>query len=243
MSKNLINKFNFEQLCKVVQSHNGKRYCNSKGIDYRDLYNKFKGLSQEKIDSTDYHIIFNNEYYLSDITSFLSSYINDSTRNIDLAVIISTLQNINYLDAILEQFNAKDSIELYEQFSDFFDSQKKSDNGRELILQALTEQYLLLDDENVQDTLESFITSFLSSNYLEKIKEFFIENYNIQDFTDESLTDCLLSCFEDNYSFEKQMIDYSNEHDFITIEQQLNELENELKQDNLSNKNKLKKGF
>lgn len=243
MSNNLIEKFNFEQLCKVVQHKNGKQYCHTKGILYSDLYNKFKGLSQEKIDNTNYHIVFNNEYYLSDITSFLTAYINDSTRNIDLAVSISTLQNINYLDAILEQFNAKDSIEVYTLFSDFFDSQKVNENGRELILQALTEQYLLLDDENVQDTLESFINSFLSSNYLEKIKAFFVENYNIQDFTDESLTDCLLSCFEDNYSFEKQIINYSNEHDFYTIEQQLNELENELKQGSLSNKNKIKKGF
>ena len=240
---NLIEQFNFEHLCRVIQHKNGKQYCHNKGILYSDLHNKFKELSKEKIDNTDYHIIFNNEYYLSDITSFLSSYINDSIRNIDLAISISTLQNIKYLDAILEQFNVKDSIEVYALFSDFFDSQKVNENGRELILQALTEQYLLLDDENVQDTLESFINSFLSSNYLEKIKEFFVENYNIQDFTDESLTDCLLSCFEDNYSFEKQMIDYSNEHDFNTIEQQLNELENELKQDNLSNKSKLKKGF
>lgn len=243
MSNNLINKFNFEHLCRVVQHKNGKQYCHTKGIIYSDLHNKFKELSQTVIDNTNYHIVFNNEYYLSDITSFLTVYINDSTRNIDLAVIIATLQNINYLDAILEQFNAKNSIEVYELFSDFFDSQKVSENGRELILQALTEQYLLLDDENVQDTLESFINSFLSSNYLEKIKEFFIENYNIQDFTDESLTDCLLSCFEDNYSFEKQMFDYSDEHDFNTIEQQLNELENELKQDSLSHTKKLKKGF
>lgn len=240
---NLIEQFNFEHLCRVVEHKNGKQYCYNNGIIYSDLHNKFKELSQTVIDNTNYHIIFNDEYYLSDITSFLVAYINDSQRNIDLAVIISTLQNINYLDAILEQFNSKDSIEVYEQFSDFFDTQKTSVNGRELILQALTEQYLLLDDENVQDTLESFINSFLSSNYLEKIKEFFIENYNIQDFTDESLTDCLLSCFEDNYSFEKQMFSYSEVHDFNTIEQQLNELENELKQDSLSNKNKLKKGF
>jgi len=243
MSNNLIEQFNFEQLCKVVQHKNGKQYCYKNDILYSDLYSNFKELSQDKIDNTNYHIIFNDEYYLSDITSFISSYINDSQRNIDLAVIISTLQNTTYLDEILEQFKVKDSIELYELFSDFFDSQKVNENGRELILQALTEQYLLLDDENVQDTLESFINSFLSSNYLEKIKEFFIENYNIQDFTDESLTDCLLSCFEDNYGFEKQIIDYSDEHDFNTIEQQLNELENELKQGSLSNKNKLKKGF
>jgi hypothetical protein len=243
MSNNLIEQFNFEQLCKVVQHKNGKQYCYKNGILYSDLYSNFKGLSQDKIDKTNYHIIFNNEYYLSDITSFISSYINDSQRNIDLAVIISTLQSTTYLDEILEQFNVKYSIELYELFSDFFDSQKVNKNGRELILQALTEQYLLLDDENVQDTLESFINSFLSSNYLEKIKEFFIENYNIQDFTEESLTDCLLACFEDNYSFEKQIIDCSSTHDFNEIEQQLNELENELKQGSLSNKNKLKKGF
>lgn len=241
MSNNLIEQFNFEQLCRVVQHKNGKQYCHNKGILYSDLHNKFKELSKEKIDNTDYHIIFNNEYYLSDITSFLVAYINDSQRNIDLSVSISTLQNISYLDAILEQFNAKDSIEVHTLFSDFFDS-NNNENGRELILQALTEQYLLLDSEEVQDTLENFITSFLNTNYLEKIKSFFIENYNIQDFTDESLTDCLLSCFEDNYSFEKEMINFSNSHDFSDIEQEISELSSELKQEN-NKTNKLKKGF
>ena len=238
---NLIEQFNFDHLCRVIQHKNGKQYCYTKGILYSDLYNKFKELSQEKIDNTNYHIIFNNEYYLSDITSFLSAYINDSQRNIDLAISISTLQNIKYLDAILEQFNAKDSIEVYTLFSDFFDS-NNNENGRNLIIQALTEQYLLSDSEEVQDTLESFITTFLSSNYIQKIKSFFIENYNIQDFTDESLTDCLLSCFEDNYSFEKEMINFSNSHDFSDIEQEISELSSELKQEN-NKKNKLKKGF
>jgi hypothetical protein len=245
MSNNLIEQFNFEHLCRVIQHKNGKQYCHKKGIIYSDLYNKFNGLSQEKIDNTNYHIIFNNEYYLSDITSFISSYINDSQRNIDLAVSISTLQNINYLDAILEQFNAKDSIELYKLFSDFFDS-NNNENGRDLIIQALTEQYLLSDSEEVQDTLESFITTFLSSNYIQKIKSFFIENYNIQDFTDESLTDCLLSCFEDNYSFEKEMINFSDSHNFSEIEQEISELSSELsselKQEN-NKTNKLKKRF
>lgn len=240
MSNNLIEKFNFEQLCKVVQHKNGKQYCYKNGITYSDLHNKFKELSQTVIDNTNYHIVFNNEYYLSDITSFLVAYINDSQRNIDLAVTNSTLQNINYLDAILEQFNTKDSIEVYTLFSDFFDS-NNNENGRELILQALTEQYLL--SEEVQNTLESFISSFLSSNYLQKIKSFFIENYNIQDFTDESLTDCLLSCFEDNYSFEKEIINFSDSHDFSEIQQEISELSSELKQDSLSNKNKIKKGF
>ena len=119
-----------------------------------------------------------------------------------------------------------------------------SENGRELILQALTEQYLLLEDDSTIRTIDDFISEFLAnSNYLQKIKEFFNENYNIEDFTDESISDCLLSCFEDNYSFEKQMFDYSDEHDFNTIEQQLNELENELKQDSLSHTKKLNKGF
>lgn len=239
---NLLEQFKFEQLCKVVQHKNGKQYCYKNGIVYSDLHNKFKELSQAVIDNTNYHIIFNDEYYLSDITSFLVVYINDSQRNIDLAVIISTLQNINYLDAILEQFNAKDSIELYELFSDFFDTQKTSENGRELILLALSEQYLLLEDDIT--TVDDFISEFLqNSNYIQKIKDFFNENYNIEDFTDESISDCLLACFEDNYSFEKQMFSYSELHDFNTIEQQLNELENELKQDSLNNKNKLKKGF
>jgi hypothetical protein len=242
MSNNLIEQFNFEHLCRVIQHKNGKQYCHTKGILYSDLYNNFKELSQEVIDNTNYHIIFNNEYYLSDITSFISSYINDSQRNIDLAVTNCTLQNINYLDAILEQFNAKDSIELYEQFSDFFDTQKTSENGRELILQALSEQYLLLEDDI--STIDDFISEFLqNSNYIQKIKDFFNENYNIEDFTDESISDCLLACFEDNYSFEKQMFNYSEQHDFNEVEQQLNELENELKQGSLSNKNKLKKGF
>lgn len=241
MPNNLIEQFNFEQLCKVVQHKNGKQYCYKHGIVYSDLHNKFKELSQTVIDNTSYHIVFNNEYYLSDITRFITAYINDSTRNIDLSVIISTLQNINYLDAILEQFNAKDSIELYALFSDFFDS-NNNENGRDLIIQALTEQYLLLDDENVQDTLESFITSFLSSNYLQKIKSFFIENYNIQDFTDESLTDCLLSCFEGSYSFEKEMINLSNSHDFTDIETEISELGSELKQE-INKTKKLKKGF
>ncbi|SGY93149.1 hypothetical protein [Moritella viscosa] len=242
MSNHLIEQFSFEQLCRVVEHKNGKQYCYNNGIIYSDLHNKFKELSQTVIDNTNYHIIFNDEYYLSDITSFLAAYINDSQRNIDLAVTISTLQNINYLDAILEQFNAKDSIELYEQFSDFFDTQKTSENGRELILLALSEQYLLLEDDI--STIDDFISEFLqNSNYIQKIKNFFNENYNIEDFTDESISDCLLSCFEDNYRFEKQIFSYSEQHDFNTIEQQLNELENELKQDGLSNKNKLKKGF
>ncbi len=242
MPNNLIEQFNFKQLCRVVQHKNGKQYCYNNGIIYSDLHNKFKELSQTVIDDTNYHIVFNNEYYLSDITSFITAYINDSQRNIDLSVIISTLQNIKYLDAIIEQFNAKDSIEVYTLFSDFFDS-NNNENGRDLILQALTEQYLLLDSEEVQNTLESFISSFLNSNYLQKIKSFFIENHNIQDFTDESLTDCLLSCFEDNYSFEKEMINFSNSHDFSDIEQEISELGSELKQDSLSNKNKIKKGF
>ncbi|OEG74153.1 hypothetical protein BEL05_00710 [Shewanella colwelliana] len=242
MSNNLIEQFNFEHLCRVVQHKNGKQYCHTKGIIYSDLHNKFKELSQTVIDNTNYHIVFNNEYYLSDITSFLTVYINDSNRNIDLAISISTLQNIKYLDAILEQFNAKDSIEVYELFSDFFDS-NNNENGRDLIIHALTEQYLLLDSEEVQDTLESFISSFLNSNYLQKIKSFFIENYNIQDFTDESLTDCLLSCFEDNYSFEKEMINFSDSHDFSEVEQEISELSSELKQGSLTNRNKLKKGF
>lgn len=242
MSNNLIEQFNFEQLCKLIQHKNGKQYCYNNSIIYSDLHSKFKELSQEKIDNTDYHIIFNNEYYLSDITSFLTAYISDSQRNIDLAVTINTLQNIKYLDAILEQFNAKDSIELYEQFSAFFDTQKESKNGRELILLALSEQYLLLEDDI--NTIDDFISEFLkNSNYIQKIKDFFNDNYNIEDFTDESISNCLLACFEDNYSFEKQIFNYSEQHNFNEVEQQLNELEIELKQGSLSNKNKLKKGF
>lgn len=240
MSNHLIEQFNFEHLCRVIQHKNGKQYCHLKGILYSNLYNKFKELSQDKIDIADYHIIFNNEYYLSDITSFLTAYINDSQRNIDLAVSISTLQSIKYLDAILEQFNAEYSIELYEQFSDFFDSQKTSKKGQELILLALSEQYLLLEDDI--NTIDDFISEFLqNSNYIQKIKDFFNENYNIADFTDESISDCLLACFEDSYSFEKQMFNYSEHHDFDEVEQQLNELENELKQSSLNNKNKLKR--
>lgn len=243
MSNNLIEQFTLKHLSWIILHENGKKYCDKKAIDHSELYRKFKELSQGVIDNTNYHIIFDNEYYLSDITSFLTTYIdNDSARNIDLAVINNVIHNTTYLDAILEQFNAKDSIEIYAFFSDFFDS-NNNENGRDLIVQALTEQYLLLDSENVQDTLESFITSFLSSNYIQKIKSFFIENYNIQDFTDESLTDCLLSCFEDNYSFEKEMINFSNSHDFSDIEQEISELGSELKQDSLSKKNKIKKGF
>lgn len=241
---NLIEQFNFDHLCRVIQHKNGKQYCHTKGILYSDLYNKFKELSQEKIDNTDYHIIYNNEYYLSDITSFLTAYINDSQRNIDLSITTSTLQNIKYLDAILEQFNSVDSVELYDCFSSMFDELKESENGRVLILQALTEQYLLLEDDSTIKTIDDFISDFLAnSNYLQKIKDFFNENYNIEDFTDESISDCLMSCFEDNYSFEKEIINFSNSHDFSDIEQEISELGSELKQGSLSNKNKIKKGF
>jgi hypothetical protein len=244
MSNNLIEQFNFEHLCRVIQHKNGKQYCHYKGIIYSDLYNKFRELSYEKIDDTNYHIIFNNEYYLSDITSFISSYINDSQRNIDLAVTNCTLHRFTYLEAILYQFNANNLIEIYDQFCDFFDSQKSSENGRELILLALSEQYLLLEDDGVINTIDDFISEFLqNSNYILKIKDFFNDNYNIEDFTDESISDCLLACFEDNYSFEKQMFNYSEQHNFNEVEQQLNELENELKQSSSNNKNKLKKGF
>ena len=45
---NLIEQFNFDHLCRVIQHKNGKQYCHTKGILYSDLYNKFKELSQEK---------------------------------------------------------------------------------------------------------------------------------------------------------------------------------------------------
>ena len=125
-----------------------------------------------------------------------------------------------------------------------FDELKESENGRVLILQALTEQYLLLEDDSTIKTIDDFISDFLAnSNYLQKIKDFFNENYNIEDFTDESISDCLMSCFEDNYSFEKEIINFSNSHDFSDIEQEISELGSELKQGSLSNKNKIKKGF
>ncbi|MGB0835558.1 MAG: hypothetical protein ACPGR2_13685 [Psychrobium sp.] len=231
MSLQKINKFNFTQKCKVINSVNGEKYCKKHSINFNEFHNAFRSESVSYIDNNNYHIVYNSNYHYSDLNSFIDYNLN-TINYLDEVIINSTLNNISYFQAIEEHFSDKEQFEIYELFADFFDSYYNSDKGKELILEALTEQYLL-DDNKVQETFSDFISNVLTTDYLqnniEKTKEFFIENFDITTFeTSEDLTDILLSCFKSSNEFESTIIQNSNEYDFEILSPELQQLQNDL---------------
>ncbi|MBA6287768.1 hypothetical protein [Colwellia sp. MB3u-4] len=267
MSNNLIEQFTFGQINTIKNHPNGELYCKHHNIDFNEFFDAYHKKLNAIIDNSDYHIVYKNSYYNESLNSFISfnlqpasGYIDFKTTPyegfIDSAIMFSEKGNISYLSAIKYLYSNTYGFEVYETFTTLFDELKNFESGKEIILQAITEQYLLIENSDTQLSFDNFINDVFSDPiYINRTREFFIENYNIEEInSSEDLNDILLSCYQEANQFESQIIEYSDNYNMSDVN--INELQNDLVQDtpfeHLSNgikedttpkKNKLKKGF